>query len=228
MSRVKKFLRAPLMTLILALLAVSLLLAGSIGGTRAALEVFSEDYQSRVQLSGIDVSLLENGKQVADGGKLMSSLRGSDPQLLLGKKYDWPLAVRNSGAIDQYVRVTIRRYWVDTDGKTKLTTLDPSLINLGLVTSGTWKEDTSARTPERTVLFYQSILPHGGDSAVFCKSLTINGDLTTAVSETTSGNTTIYTYAYDGISFVVEVDVDAVQTHNANSAITSAWGYIPG
>ena len=32
------------------------------------------------------------------------------------------------------------------------------------------------------------------------------------------------TYDYDGASFVVEAEVDAVQTHNAQSAIKSAWG----
>lgn len=32
------------------------------------------------------------------------------------------------------------------------------------------------------------------------------------------------TYDYDGISFQIEVEVDAVQEHNAEDAIWSAWG----
>ena len=32
------------------------------------------------------------------------------------------------------------------------------------------------------------------------------------------------TYEYDGAQFVLEASVDAVQTHNAQSAIKSAWG----
>ena len=31
-------------------------------------------------------------------------------------------------------------------------------------------------------------------------------------------------YDYDGYSFHVEAEVDAVQTHNAKDAIKSAWG----
>ena len=32
------------------------------------------------------------------------------------------------------------------------------------------------------------------------------------------------TYTYDGMEFQIEVEVDAVQTHNAERAIRSAWG----
>ena len=40
-----------------------------------------------------------------------------------------------------------------------------------------------------------------------------------------NGLTTITTtYEYDGASFVLEATVDAVQTHNAEDAIKSAWG----
>ena len=40
-----------------------------------------------------------------------------------------------------------------------------------------------------------------------------------------NGWTTVRTaYDYDGATFVVEAEVDAVQTHNAQSAIKSAWG----
>ena len=40
-----------------------------------------------------------------------------------------------------------------------------------------------------------------------------------------NGLTTITTtYEYDGALFVLEVTVDAVQTHNAKDAIKSAWG----
>ena len=31
-------------------------------------------------------------------------------------------------------------------------------------------------------------------------------------------------YKYDGVQFFVDVDVDAVQTHNAKDAIMSSWG----
>ena len=31
-------------------------------------------------------------------------------------------------------------------------------------------------------------------------------------------------YEYDNYKFIVDVEVDAVQTHNAKDAIKSAWG----
>jgi hypothetical protein len=39
-----------------------------------------------------------------------------------------------------------------------------------------------------------------------------------------NGNTITTTYKYDGVEFHVDVEVDAVQTHNAEDAIRSAWG----
>ena len=47
----------------------------------------------------------------------------------------------------------------------------------------------------------------------------------TQTSETKNGYTTITTvYDYDGVSFCVDAKVDAVQEHNAEDAIWSAWG----
>ena len=45
-------------------------------------------------------------------------------------------------------------------------------------------------------------------------------------TETVNGNykTITMTYDYDGVEFVLEIDVDAVQTHNAEDAVKSAWG----
>ena len=31
-------------------------------------------------------------------------------------------------------------------------------------------------------------------------------------------------YTYDGMGFVIEIQVDAVQTHNGNQARVSSWG----
>ena len=40
----------------------------------------------------------------------------------------------------------------------------------------------------------------------------------------TKRNTVTTTYKYDGVEFHVDVEADAVQTHNAQDAIKSAWG----
>ena len=44
------------------------------------------------------------------------------------------------------------------------------------------------------------------------------------VIQTVDGNKYAYAYKYDGYQFVVEAEVQAIQTHNAVDAIKSAWG----
>ena len=46
----KKIRRSPVVTGLLFLMAVVLLFAGSVGGTQAALQVFSDDYYSALNL----------------------------------------------------------------------------------------------------------------------------------------------------------------------------------
>ena len=242
--------------------AALLLLSGSVGGTRAALTYYSDTYSSRIRLDNIGVTLEEKGvqdenwKEVSwrnydkDGNweetkleegiskpKLLTGMLGEDEDLKIGKKYTEELRVKNTGAIGQYVRVTIYKYWVDEKGKKvsgKDLSLDPTMINLELVTEGDWIEDETARTPERTVLYYTRVLPGPegtGNNAVtspFTKSLTIDQEITKRVTEEVSKDgefTTIKsTYDYDGKQFHIEVQVDAVQDHNAEDAILSAWG----
>ena len=44
------------------------------------------------------------------------------------------------------------------------------------------------------------------------------------VIQTVNGNKYKYEYKYHGYRFVVEAEVQAIQTHNAVDAIKSAWG----
>ena len=46
----------------------------------------------------------------------------------------------------------------------------------------------------------------------------------TSVTDENGYTTITTTYDYDGVTFNVEAQVDAVQTHNAEDAIKSAWG----
>ena len=58
-------------------------------------------------------------------------------------------------------------------------------------------------------------------AAAGCKELIL---IAQDVTKQVDGNTIRYTYKYDGYSFHVDAEVDAVQTHNAQEAIKSAWG----
>ena len=240
MERVKRFLRSPLFSVLLFVIAAALLLTGTIGGTRAVLTYISDDYITRMNLQEIGVSLLENGSVVsfrdyiAEGawsestGVMLANMLPEGEPLKLGKAYDEVLSVKNSGNIDEYVRVSIYKYWLDRDGN-KLTTLSPSLIDLNLVNlDNGWLLDENASTEERTVLYYDTLLVPGQESVPFTDRLIISPDVASTVTQETyveNGYTVITTtYDYNGVSFQIEARVDAVQTHSVEKAILSAWG----
>ena len=279
----KKFWRSTTMTAIMFLLALGLLSVGAIGGTQAALNIRSNNYYSAFNMDHIGVALLDNGAVVAERtfndsvsadpedqtavyifpdpkdakyGRLTPNLNG-DKEVKIGKQYDMPITVMNTATIDQYVRVTLRKYWVAGltdadlesggyfhDGGTKIINdiYRPQYIQLGYedgngnyynYNSSNWIRDEAASTPEREVYYYKGILPHDeqnviNESAQLINKISISPDVTQNAVATVSTEggvtTTVYTYAYDGYGFVVIAEVDAVQTHHARAAMTSAWG----
>ena len=151
-----------------------------------------------------------------------------DGKIVPGKKYDEVLGVTNSGSIDSYVRVILTKSWKNPDGK-KDTNLDPDWIELNLRTDNGWMVDESASTKERTVLYYSGIVGAGQETPAFVDSLKINNEIGQQVKQEIStdkdGNKIInHVYKYNGYQFDLEAEVNAVQTHNAQDAIKSAWG----
>ncbi len=243
-GRKKKSSNGKYVTYVLMALAVLLLMGSTIGSTRAALTYYSENYTAEITVSQIGVSLLENGEVVSSrdydnsewkvstnqggestSGVLLRSMLGEGEKLALNKSYDEVLTVKNSGSIDEYVRVRIYRYWMK-DGK-KVTTLSPSLIDLHFVNEGQWvknPDDVGTGERECVELYYKGILPSGAESAAFVDSVRIDGSVAAEARVETNGSTITTIYKYDGVEFHVDVEVDAVQTHNAQDAIRSAWG----
>lgn len=237
---------SPAVTMALFVTAVAMLLGSTISGTRAALTYYSDTYSSRLQMYDIGVTLMENGEAVSwrdynsagDGtwnentGTLLEHMLPEGEELKPGKVYPEELKVVNTGTINQYVRVSICKYWLDAEGN-KDSELSPELIGLETVNLGSdWIEDEEARTPERTVLYYNKLLHAQGEgrseTVPFAESLVINDSIAAKVTEKTEKNgsyTTITTtFDYDGAAFRIEVQVDAVQEHNAEDAALSAWG----
>lgn len=230
--------------------AALLLVGGSIGSARAALTYFSQTYTSRIQTQKIGVTLLENGNSIAWRNfdkksaddiwdindvpideRLFRGMLGEDESFVMGKAYKEELAVRNSGTIDQYVRVNVYSYWVKVDengSETKLQDRSPDLIDLNLVNQEHWIRDGKADTSERYTLYYDSILTAGETTPIFSDTLTVDGlaaDHVTHDITKRDGYTVITTtYDYDGVEFRLEIEVNAVQTHNAEGAIWSSWG----
>ena len=254
MKHVKEFLKSKAGIISLLAVATALILIGGIGGTRAALSVYSEQYNSRLKTSDIGVSLYENDVLTSErdydpdagdyswieigSGALCQTLIGMDgeidKELKIGKSYKEELKVANSGNIDIYVRVLLWKYWAETDEEgnitKKRTDLDPDLIELHFLDDG-WirAAGDDELSKECTVLYYTRPLAAGEETSLFTDFFRINDRVMNIVSETStkdaSGATVVtLTYEYDGMQFVIEAEADAVQTHNAQAAILSAWG----
>ena len=168
-----------------------MLAASTIGSTKATLTYMSDNYLAQIDIKSIGVTLTENGNDVswrdykhkdddwseATGVLLGDMLKNAgDEKLILDKKYDEKLAVKNSGSIDEYVRVTVQHYWADKETGDKLSNLDPSNIQIDFTNDG-WTEDKSAETTERNVFYYNSILKKGQTSTDFTDKISISGDI---------------------------------------------------
>ena len=242
MKKLKEFLGKPLVTGALFAVALALLLIGSIGGTRAALTIQSEYYNSEVEVLNIGVALIEldadgkyqevSGKNALMGentpiGKAVKIENSESKKFYVGKKYPETLAVRNTADIDEYVRVAVYKYWLDENGN-KFPEMDSQWIELGFVTTGNWSIDAESTTEERTVLYYSEPIAPGEDTTEFLESVSINKQATKKITktETVEGNVTkiSWTYDYNGKQFCLEVYVDSVQDHNPDTAKVSAWG----
>lgn len=248
----------------LALLAAAILLfaGGAVSGTRAALNIQSDYYIAQFYLNHLQVHLIENGKDVCGGhnnldgeskitGQLATALGyKSDTELGTvepGKLYQEEIAARNGNNIDEFVRLTVRKYWAKTDENgnvilkdglpEKAGNMDPAWIHLyygGSETynSGAWTENPAERTEESSTYYYKTDLDPNADSALIFDQIMIDRQLAKIskvdVTEESAGGVTKkiykYIYKYDGCAFYIEADVQAIQTHNINEAIKSQWG----
>lgn len=225
------------LTPILALvLAVGLFAGGTVGAARAALTYYSDNYDLNIEVPCIGVTLEENGRAVAwrdylSGGRessgsraLLSNLSSVTP----GVYYDEALTVWNSGDVDSYVKVEIRKYWTDSRGN-KITGLEPDQIVFDLGTGPNWWIDEDASTVERTVLYYTKPLEPDQRTTALSEDIMMAANVPEQISQRTvksdeNGKTIAVEYAYDGVRMYVEADVYAVQAHNAELSIRSAWG----
>ena len=213
----RKIFRSPITSILLFVIAAFLLMYSSIGGTVAVLNIASYDYRAEIVLDEINVGLTERNagesvsRDIPNKGTLLTKLIPEDEKFTLGTTYQEELAVKNTGAIDEYVRVTVYKYWL-RDGE-KALDLDPSLIDLNFVTGEGWTIDEDASTVERTVLYYYPgpVDAEGGETSPFTDTLTISTQAGAA--------------KYSEASCHIEAVVDGVQNHNAAAAITSSWGH---
>ncbi len=221
----------------LIVLAAGIILVGasSVGATRAAKVYQSNTETADFSTASLSVDLQEKQgeKYVSVDGKDTLKFTNLSSDFHIGEKYDENVRVVNNstGEYDEYVRVTVKKSWVDSDGK-KITKLDPDLIKFSVADG--WFEDvsnnTSDKTKEKSVFYYKRPIVYGDGNAVdFLTNVKIDNDLLKYASTITTKEEGEYTiienkYKYNDYSFNVEIKVDAVQTHNAKDAILGAWG----
>lgn len=239
--------KVPLSVILMFAVAAVLLVFSTVGGARAALSITSGEYDATLSMDYIGITLVENGNEVnfrnypggnetkgSDMGELKFGQDGED--FKFDQTYDEVLKVKNSGTIDEYIRVTVTKYWADEQGN-KDVNLDPELIDLKFDTNNVgsgkaWFEDTTQHTKERTVLYCANPIAPNAESAAFTTNITVKNAVKTKVTQTketseVDGKTVTKittTYDYGDKYFHVEIKADGVQTHNPAAAMQSAWG----
>ena len=156
----------------LALIAAAALLfaGGTFTATRAVLNIFSPEHFLEFETSNQAVRLMENGSPTGKDNPLLSTLKG---KVSPGMSYKEEISARNDSDVSQFVRIVVRKYWMDGDNKvhsfgdelddgTKVTTPDPSKIKLTLANNGLWQKNELESTVEREVYYYKNSVPAKG------------------------------------------------------------------
>lgn len=209
-----------LVTLLL-IAAIALLIFSGVQTSRAALTYVSENYTAQVDTTSMSVALVENGNEAK--GVLLSNLTADGKSPVPGKSYGCKLSVKNTGTMDSFVRVIVYKYW--TNGQGKRVDLSPELIKLSI--GDGWVVDTKASTEEMTVIYHPAKLAAGEVCEPFITAVTLDNSLEQMVKLNTDKSNAeyeVYEFIYNGVKFAIEAEVNAVQTHNAKTAIKSAWG----
>lgn len=217
--------RSPIKIVLLGLASAALVFSG-VQTTRAALSVQSNYYRAQASMEDISIAIVENGKVQTDAllqDLIVKSTGEKASDFSYGTSYKENLAVKNVGDIEQYVRVIVRKYWVN-EADSKLVELDPSLIKINY--TGNWITDTANSTDEREILYYTKTLQPDQVSTDFADAIKVDGtvQLIGTYSRIDENGDTFVTYVYDGDDFVISCEAQGVQTHNAKDAVTSAWG----
>lgn len=195
---------------------------------------------AQVEMSSIGTSIVENGVVVANrnygsddkwdetSGILFRNIVDVNGNLKIGKKYPYEISVKNSGEIDTYVRIILKKSMYNKDGE-KATDLSLDALDLHLLNSDDWIVDETVTTKDRMVMYYKKILLVGETTTSLTDYIRIDDSILWKaeeknITEKNGYATIMMDYTYDGISFAIDIEADAVQTHNAEDAIRSAWG----
>ena len=213
-------------TIALLAAAVLLLAGGTYTGTRAVLNIFSPEHFLEFGTDHQYVQIEENGKASTT---LLADLEG---KVYPGKEYDEQIRAKNiTPDADQFVRIIIRKYWKDAEGK-KATKIDKETldkIHLTIVNEDLWQINDEETTDERQVYYYKNVVPVGGVTKPLTDKLSVDKSVATEPTVSGPDDDGIITYSYelDGYTVCIEAEAQSIQTHNTQdevNAIKSTWG----
>ena len=152
------------------------------------INLFATSSTKAVEISSISVALVENDNIVSiyeqDDKKIdiLSNMLKEGETLEIGKKYRESLYAKNVGAIDEYIRVVIFKYFTDEEGN-KID-VSPDYIKLSLANETEWIKDTTVSTDGRIVLYYKRIVnKENGVTPEFCREIEIDPRIYNLASE---------------------------------------------
>lgn len=194
---------------------------------------------AEMQMSSIGVSLVENGTIISKrdyagddqwNGTIEGNLSGElfeidNTMIEFEKNYKEELCIKNSGNIDIYARVFVTKSWTDAEGKEN-DSLNVELINWETNDQENWIVDQTVLG--RDIFYYKKVIPIGEYTTNFIDNVSISQDVIKAyeIEEETTDEGKVITMKslYDGATAHFSIEVDAVQTHNAEDAMKSTWG----
>lgn len=217
-------LQTRILLIVLAAALVGCVVMMAVSPARSALTYFSGEYVAEIQQTHIGVALTENDAVVPEGGNLIADSSALlkrptadnpdnvDQFMIPGEVYSERLSVQNrSSDMDEYVRLTVRKYWADADGA-KNPLLDPALIQLTYDTED-WVLNPEESTDERLVFYYRHLLDaHEAAAAPAVKTIAIDPSVSTATGD------------FSQCRVALSAQVDSVQINYADDAAKSAWG----
>ncbi len=220
-------------TLALIAAAAILFAGGTFTATRAVLNIFSPEHFLEFETSNQAVRLIENGQDPTD--KLLTTLNS---KVSPGKSYTEELTAKNYSDVSQFVRVIVRKYWMDKNGKAHsfdgdtVTIPDPSKIKLTEANTDLWQKNELESTVEREVYYYKNAVPSGGVTKPLTSKIKVDSSVADPFtrdpdmdpSQIPAGTVITYIYDYDGYKICLEAEAQSVQTHNAQKAVMSLWG----
>lgn len=168
----------------------------------------------------INLEIIENGENISEE-QILTNITSN---FKIGQKYTEEISVMNTKGIDAYIRLVIRKYWVD-ENDSKDESLDPTLIEFDFVDTDSWIiTDYVSSGEQRIIAYYRYPLYVGETAEPLIESFSVNSDIQNAYDMiNNNGNITIEN-KYSNRSFVINVEAGGVQTHYAEKAMDQHWG----